>query len=407
MKNKVINAAACDAREVTEESLTGFEHITINAAILIIGERSKELLNKYPVTMNVANILEVPDGQNITVKSINGKGEIGPDADGTGVFLMVNGKLLVSGGSTEAVKSYYRIMVNGKILMPKSMEGQFANIQVNGKTEYYPDGARILKADTEIDDLFIQRASNTLYYCSGNLFFLDDEINADALIQKGLQFSAQKVIISESLVGRLISQFDEDTEIVRVPDGTVLVDDDLDLKPKSIRKYGTKLFVTGDVSIFDAEALSAMEYLYADGTARVAMELEEAFDEIESVYDELKVIDPAQGLLSDRPMLKVGAAVLKKYPHGVRIEDCAKVTLSETLSPEDIMEKLKISDCAMVVCTKEQEEAVNMVAEDVAMIRIAGQDQEDSEDGMVDGIMGGFSGKLKGAQVINAVEYKM
>ena len=407
MKSKVINAATCDAREVTEESLAGFEHITINAAILIIGERSRELLNKYPVTMNVANVLEVPDGQNITVKSINGKGEIGPDADGTGVFLMVNGKLLVADGSAEAVKSYFRIMVNGKVLMPKSMEGQFANFQVNGKTEYYPDGASILKADTEIDNLFIKRAANTLYYCSENLFFLDCGIDAEALIQKGLKFAARKIIISESLLDKLILQFDEEAEIVRVPDGTALIDDDLELKPKTIRKYGTKLCVTGDVSILDAEALASLEYLYADGIVRVAKELEEAFEEIESVYGELKVIDPEQGQLSDRPMLKVGAAVLKKYPHGVRIEDCAKVTLSDDLSPEDIMEKLKISDCAMVICTKEQEEAVNMIAEDVAMIKISGQDQEESADGMVDGILGGFFGRLKDAQVINAAEYKM
>ena len=46
-------------------------------------------------------------------------------------------------------------------------------------------------------------------------------------------------------------------------------------------------------------------------------------------------------------------------------------------------------------------------AEDVSMIEIAGQDQEDNADGMVDGIMGGFFGKLKDAQVINAAEYKM
>ena len=228
MKNKVINAATCDAREVTEESLAGFEHITINAAILIVGERSRELLNKYPVTMNVANVLEVPDGQNISVKSINGKGEIGSDADGTGVFLMVNGKLLVADGSAEAVKSYYRIMVNGKVLMPKSMEGQFANLQVNGKTEYYPDGASILKADTEIDDLFIKRAANTLYYCSGNIFFLDAGINTEAFVQKGLKFAARKIIISESLLDKLISQFDEEAEIVRVPDGTALIDGDLE-----------------------------------------------------------------------------------------------------------------------------------------------------------------------------------
>ena len=408
-KNKMINAATCDARAVTEESLAGYENITINAAILIVGERSKELLNKYPVTMNVANVLEVPDGDNITVQAINGKGEIGPDADGTGVFLMVNGKLVIADGSQEAVRSYYRIMVNGKVLMPKSYEGQFPNIQVSGKTECYPDGATILKADTEIDDLFIARAANTLYYCSGNLFLLDSGIDAEKLLSKGLKFTAKRVMIAESLIGRLVSLFDEEAEIVKVPDGTKLIDDDLELKPKTIKKYGTRLCVTGDVSIKDAEALSSLEYLFADGTVSVDKELEDAFDEIESVYDELRIIDPDLGLIVDRPMVKVGASVLGKYPKGVRVEDCAKVTLSEDLSVEDIMGKLHIVDCAMVICTKEQEEAVNMIAEDVAMIKVSGQDSddEDGEDGMVGAMLGSFLGKLKDTQIINAAEYKM
>ena len=405
-KNKMINAATCDARAVTEESLAGYENITINAAILIVGERSKELLNKYPVTMNVANILEVPDGQDVSVQSINGVGEIGPDADGTGVFLMVNGKLVIADGSQEAVKSYYRIMVNGKVLMPKSCEG-LANVQVSGKTEYYPDGATILKADTQIDDLFISRAANTLYYSSGNLYFLDTGIDAEKMVSKGLKFTARKIVIAESVIGKLVSLFDEETEIIKVPDGTRLIDDDLELKPKTIKKYGTKLCVSSDVSIKDAEALSSLEYLFADGTVSVSKDLEEAFEEIESVYDKLKIIDPDLGYIVDRPMVKVGAAVLKKYPKGVQVEDCAKVTLSEDLSTTDIMEKLHIMDCAMVICTKEQEEAVNMIAEDVAMIQVAGQAQEDEEDGMVGGMLGSFLGKLKDAQVINAAEYKM
>lgn len=405
-KNKMINAATCDARAVTEESLAGYENITINAAILIVGERSKELLNKYPVTMNVANILEVPDGQDVSVQSINGVGEIGPDADGTGVFLMVNGKLVIADGSQEAVKSYYRIMVNGKVLMPKSCEG-LANVQVSGKTEYYPDGATILKADTQIDDLFISRAANTLYYSSGNLYFLDTGIDAEKMVSKGLKFTARKIVIAESVIGKLVSLFDEETEIIKVPDGTRLIDDDLELKLKTIKKYGTKLCVSGDVSIKDAEALSSLEYLFADGTVSVSKDLEEAFEEIESVYDKLKIIDPDLGYIVDRPMVKVGAAVLKKYPKGVQVEDCAKVTLSEDLSTTDIMEKLHIMDCAMVICTKEQEEAVNMIAEDVAMIQVAGQAQEDEEDGMVGGMLGSFLGKLKDAQVINAAEYKM
>lgn len=80
--------------------------------------------------------------------------------------------------------------------------------------------------------------------------------------------------------------------------------------------------------------------------------------------------------------------------------------ISEELTPEEIMDKLQISDCALVVCSKEQEEAVNMIAEDVAMVRVSGQKQE-GPGGMVDDMLGGFFGRLKDTQVINAAEYKM
>ena len=448
---KIINAAICDARKVTEESLVGFDQIKICAAVLIVGERSKELLNKYHARLDVANVLELPDGQDINVKMINGKFEIGPDADGTGIFLMINGKLIVTEGAQEAVKSFNRIMVNGKVLMPKSLKGQFANIQINGGTEYYPDGATILKADTQIDDLFLLRAVSKLYYCPGSLFFLDTALDTEKLLEKGLQFAARKIVIAESLLEKLILQFDETADIVRVPDGTALIDDDLELKPKTIRKYGPKLYVDGNVTIEDTEVIPALEYLYVDGNVSVRKGLEDAFDEVESVYDKLKVIDPDLGILSDRPIIKVGSAALKKYPSGVRVEDCAKVKILEDLSPEDIIAKLHISDCAVVVCSKEQEEAVNMISEDVAVIRVSekpqgvargaggadggspddgspdgggadsedfngadyngadynGEEDENGIDGLVDGILGGILGKHKGDQVINAAEYKM
>ena len=62
MKNKMINAGICDAREVTEESLAGFDSVQVNAGILITSPRAKELMNRYPVRLNTAMVLEVPDG---------------------------------------------------------------------------------------------------------------------------------------------------------------------------------------------------------------------------------------------------------------------------------------------------------------------------------------------------------
>ena len=407
MKSKVINAATCDARDVTEESLAGFDSITINAAVLIVGDRSRALLSRYPVTLNAATILNVPEGENVTLRTVSGKGEIGPDADGAGIFLLVNGRLTVLDGSAEAVKSFYRILVNGKLLMPKSCQGQFQNVRVNGKTEYYPDGAAILKADTEVDDLFVSRAAKPLYYCSGNLFFLDAGLDTERLLAKDLRFAAKKLVIAESLLGALVAQFDEETELVRVPDGTRRVDGDLALTPKAIKKYGPKLFVCGDVSIRDAEALPALEYLYADGTVSVDRPLADAFDEIDCVCGELRLVDPGLYCISDRPAVRIGAEMLKEHPNGVMVEDCAKVTISGDLSPEDIREKLRITDCALVVCSKEQEEAVHMIAEDTALIRAARNSGDGTESGSLGGILGSILGIAKDTQVINAAEYKL
>ncbi|MBQ8995159.1 MAG: hypothetical protein IJ091_05040 [Oscillospiraceae bacterium] len=408
MRNKTINSAMCDARNVTEESLAGFDSITINSGILITGERSKALLNRYPVTMNVGTVLEVPDGQDIRVEQINGKGEIGPNADGTGVFLMVNGRLTIANDSLDAAQSYYRIMVNGKIVMPRSYQGQVTNIEVNGSIQYYPDGATILKSDSEIDDLFLVRATNPLYFCPGNLYFLDDGIDIGLLQSKGLRFGARRIVVAKSLLGQVASLVDEESEIIRVPDGTRLVGEDVDLKPKTIRRYGTKLFVRGDVTMQDEEALRALEYLYVDGTLRVDKNLEELFDEVECYYEDLKFFDPSINRIEDRTVVKIGSSMLKNHPAGLIVEDCAKVVLAEDISPEDILEKLHIQDCALVVCSEEQEDSVNLVARDVAMVHVSGREEPRSAaSDILKGMLGMDRSERMNTQVINVSEYKM
>ena len=56
MKYKVINTAVCDARDVCEESLSGFEKITVNTAVLLTNPRARELLNRYPVVFRKGKI---------------------------------------------------------------------------------------------------------------------------------------------------------------------------------------------------------------------------------------------------------------------------------------------------------------------------------------------------------------
>lgn len=48
-----------------------------------------------------------------------------------------------------------------------------------------------------------------------------------------------------------------------------------------------------------------------------------------------------------------------------------------------------------------------MIAEDVGIIQVTQHDQEDENDGTVEGMIGAFFGKMKDTQVINASDYKM
>ena len=404
MKKLMINTSVCDTREVAEETLSSYESVTINAGALITSDRSKDLLARYPVRINAGSTINLPEGEDIKVQTVNGRYEIGPGTDGNGAFLFVNGRLTIADGSLEAVKSFRKIFVNGRTVMPRSFKGAVTNIEQNGRTEFYPDGAFLMKGDTEVDDLFTARASAKLYYCPGTLFFLDTGLDTGRIEEKDLRFSAKKAVIAESLLDCLIARIDEETEIVRVPDGTALIDDDLELKPRTIRRYGKKLYVDGDVTIMDEEALSELEYLHADGDVKISKELEEAFEKIDSEYDELKVIDPDKGLVSDLPSVRIGTSMLRKYPDGVTVEDCAKVTIADELSPDDILEKITIKDCAVVYCSEEQEDAVNAVVSDVAYVKIR-KDGEDS--GGIMGAIGDALGELRDSNIINATEYKL
>ncbi len=405
MKKRVINAAICDARGVSEESLKAYASTEINAAVLIVGERAKELLNRYPVAINVASTIELADGENVEIRTVNGSDEIGPNTDGTGVFLIVNGKLTVESESLDAMKSFSGIFVNGKIQLPRSMRGLLQNMTVNGSTEYYPDGAVILKADTVVDSLFAARADHSLYYCPGTLFFLDGAA-AETLSDRNIRFEAKKFVVSEGAAAGIAALFNEGADIVRVPDGTAFVEGNVELQPSVVRKYGSRLCVSGGVTVNDAQALSQVSYLFADGTVQVNKALEDAFRQLDCDCGGVKIFDPDRGHLCDRIRVKIGTSVLKKYPGGVDVEDCVKVVISKDLTPDEIMEKLSLSDCALVCCSAEQEEAVSMVSQDVAEIKVLDEEEGGSEITLIDEKLSVISGE-KDAQVINAAQYKM
>ena len=381
-KNLNVTAAVLDLRNVSEDTLASYEHIKLQAALMLTTPRVEALLAKYPVEMEVANSL--PGGEDTVVSMVNGKANLTaaqkPEKD---TILMVNGKLTIAADAAGTLRSYNKIIVNGKALCPESLTAVVnEKAMVNGKLSVYPDEAVVLKGTVKLDKGFLIRAQSRLYWTEKQFVAVDAKLDVDALAAKGARLAGPKAVIAEPLAEKLVPLFTEDTELVILPEGVTFVDDDLKLTPAAVRRYGSKLYVTGDVNIpaESGKALEKVEYLHAGGDVTIAAALEDAFYAIpDAEYSELCVLKGR--LITDKPMVRITPEMLDLDPEGVSCTDCALVTLDKALASEDIVEKLHISDCACIRCTMAQEAAVSAVSTDVAQIKVtdAPEERDDGE----------------------------
>lgn len=407
-KKLVINAAVCDARDVTGETLQAYSGVTINAATILTTASSRELLHRCDAELNACSVTDVPEGGDVAVSLKNGNFTIGPgDREGKPTVLIVNGALNVEKGAEAALTRFVSITVNGKLTCPQSLAAALAGAAVNGSTEIYPDDAVPLKSTLVLDRVFALRARAVRYYVSGRVIALDESVSLSALAEKGVRFLTPRAVVAEPQLEAALPLFPEEAEIAVVPAGCAYVPDDAVLSPALLHRYGPKLFVRGDLTVpADAgESLRALEFLRVDGDVLLPEALAENFAALDAVCGTLQTYRGR--LLSDRPEVRVDAALLERSPEGVSVIDCAEAVLAPDISAELIVGRLRLRDCANVICTPEQRSAVEQVCEDVANI----DDEEDSRT--VSGGLDGAGGlrmvfdKLKTTKVVNAVSYKL
>ena len=408
MKKMIVNCATCDMRTVSEETLQSYEQIVVNAATVILTARTKELLNRHSVMLNAAEVMEVPEGNNVRLNNQNGSYELTGDGmpqEGEIALLMVNGSLTIGTDALEVAQAYEKIKVNGSVLMPKSMAGKLTNLSVNGSINAYPDGAIRLKRNAVVDKTFPLRVrENALYWAARRLVFLDTALDVEKLAQKDVRFSSREALMAESLAETVTPLLTDDTDITVVPDGTIFVNDDVKMDRRFLKKHGTKLYINGDLIVKPeaADVIPEIEYLYVNGQVKIPQDLVDAFEEIGAEYEELVIQKPYGKVIEDVVRAAVDTKLLEKYPDGVQVTDCAMVRIAKDVAPELILERLSIADCAKVFCTEEQESAVSAVAEDVASIGGMGE----AMDGIADMVTGSLH-LNPNVKVINAADYVM
>ena len=384
MKNLKVEAAVLDLRHLSEETLASYAKVEMEAALVLMGPGTEALLARHSVGLSAAMTQRC--GEDTTVSMVNGKMTLSaarkPEEP---VVLIVNGKLDIEPDAADTLQAYEKIVVNGRALCPESLAGLVTEkCTVNGKLSVYPDEAVVLKDNVRLDRLFLLRAQNRLYWTEKRFVAVDPKLDAEALAAKGARFAAPKALLAEKFAETLVPLFNESTELAILPEGTALVDDEMTLDAKALCRYGTKLYVTGDVTVAPdaAEALAKMEYLHADGDVTLPAALEEAFYAIpDAEYSEVRVL---KGKLFNGSMnAKIDAGVLALDPDGVSCIDCAVVTLDEGLTPEEIMGELRLDSCAVVRCTAAQESAVNTVSKDVAVVKVTDAPETPKEEDIV------------------------
>ena len=387
MKKLNANAVVLDLRNLSEETLKAYESCSLNAVFALVNPRVQALLAQHGVKLDVVQSINCED--DVEATTINGKATL----DGTSIpekkrVMVVNGKLYVKPDGVKALEQYCGIVINGKLYCPESLASVVTGkCTVNGKLCVYPDDAVILNSTAKLDKTFLLRAQPKLYWAERMFVAVDPKLDVEALAAKGARFAAPKAILTEGNAETLAPLFTEETELVILPEGTAVLDDDLELSASTLRRYGDRLYVMGDVTVPEdgGEVLEKLAYLHADGDVLLPAALEEAFNAIpELEYGTLRLIKGKA--IVGKPMLRLGKEMLELYPDGVTCVDCAMVKLDKALEPDTIAKKLVFDGCAMVYCTELQQNAVSAVSKNVAQIMTGFAKEEKDDVVKLDGI---------------------
>ncbi len=366
MKMKV-NCDVCDARNVSEETLKTYEKIKINCDLMLVTPEAKNLLNRYAVNLNCDNVMELTG--EVQLRSVNGAAQIkATDVTASKIYLQVNGSLEIGPGTEKVLEQYVGIQVNGAVTYPESISAFLGKLSVNGVSCCYPDDAIVLKRNTVIDRTFALRAKARHYWSAGRMVMVDPLLDGEALVKKGATFSAKEVILAESKVESLLEAIDEETQITIVPDGTRVILDDVELNEATVKRYGRKLYVVGDVDVPEegGQALEQVEYLHIRGDVRTARRWKDLLLEKGEIQGAVKIRKGR--CITDCPSVRVSKWMLEEESEGLQVEDCVEVSLDEDIPGKLIMDRLTICDCVRVKCTREQESALALICQDVVQI---------------------------------------
>lgn len=403
-KNFLLNCDVCDTRKIKEEDYSGYEEMLINADVVVVSDSSKSILNRLPVTINQDCTIEVADDVEVELKTINGSYAItGETAVGEHTLLIVNGSLHIHPGTEAVLEKYEKIQVNGTVRCPRSLEGYLTKLTANGSVRMYPDDCLILDNTFMLDRYFPLRAKEgRKYYAEKEVIIQDRTVDLTKLAQKKVQFVTGRLIVPEEMVEDCGELFDEKTDFVVVPAGMTFHYGEAVLNERLLEKEGGSIYVYGELKVdadCDFAALeSSVRKIVVNGKVVLKKAQEEGLRKLNIEYDEFEYEWEGR-LIKNKASVRIDRALLEGSPQKVLVKNAAVVKIAADATPEMILDRLVIENCARVTCGEEQESAIAAVARNVVQIGESG-------GGQMPGLMDGLAEMLS-TKMINADSYIM
>lgn len=404
-KKFIVNCDVCDTRKIKEESLAGYEQIVVNADLLLVDERSRDVLHRLPLICNADAMLDV-EGE-VAMISTNGSYELSGDTVfGKKTVICVNGELSVRPGTEKVMENILKICVNGSARYPESMAPFLDRMTVNGKAWCIPDECIELKSKFVIDKYFPLRAKQDgKYYVNRKVVLTDQEVDIKTLTDKNVHFVTERFLVREELAPQAIAMFEESVEMDVIPSGFAYVGEEAELNETLVQRHGKRIYIDGDLTLSSGSerCFDKVEKLLVNGNVHLLERQAEAFAKVDASYRKLLFTKGRH--VSTKALIVVDERMLEASPDGVEIGNCAVLKVDKNVKPELIMEKLSVKNCAQVFCSKEQKSALHLVCKNVAkIIDWEEQEEEEREDGEDDGILGVLKNAAN-SKIVNADTY--
>lgn len=364
-KDLILNTALADLRHVTEETISAYRQVKINAATVLTTPRVQELCARYGCAIDAAVLLSLPE--DAPFAQHNGSFTLTPGTPfAPGTALQVNGVLIIQPGCEETVQNAAALLVNGKILCPASMAALVqSKARVNGSVMPYPDEAILLPGSVTLDKVFLLRVKpGATYFVSGKIKATLSGLPLHELSDKKVQLIARQAIVLEEYLSDLLPLLPEDTDLTVVPDGWAYQDGNLTLTAEKSAALGGRVFVNGDLIVHDPQALKACTALEVTGTAYMPQALTSAFYAVCTHYGD---VVPFTGyLLREEPTFSLTESFLLEHPEGIALCETGMLTIQPDVSPDLLKERVTLlRGCGCISASDRQKAVLLPVSQDI------------------------------------------